>query len=117
MDELARSHGEGKLFALETCPFTGKPLPENDEDALLHLVLQASADLSKVDRFVMGGFVTESYAKKGWFNRIVNYVTRGEYGVGVDNANIIVQNRKVRLFFFFFCKPVPTDSSIPLFCS
>ena len=54
MDELAQSSNSSeKLFSLDTCPFTGKPLPQNDEEALLHLAIQASADLSKVDSFGM----------------------------------------------------------------
>jgi len=43
----------------------------------------------------MGGFFTEAYASKGWFNKMVSFVSRGEYSVGADNANVLVQNRKV----------------------
>jgi len=95
MDELAvTSNSNEKLLSLEVSPFTGKPLPTNDEDALLLLALQASEDPSEMDSFVMGGFVNEAYAKKGWFSRITSYVTRGAYSIGANDANILVQNRK-----------------------
>ena len=44
----------------------------------------------------MNGFVTESYARKGWINRMVSYATTGKYAVGADSANILVKDRQVR---------------------
>jgi hypothetical protein len=45
---------------------------------------------------VMGGFVTEAYARKGWFNRLFTYVASGKYSLGADSGIILAQDRRVR---------------------
>ena len=40
-----------KLLSLEVCPFTQKPLPEDNEKALIQLALNSFGDLGKVDQF------------------------------------------------------------------
>jgi len=72
-------------------------LPTDQEEALLQLSLSAVDEFAKIDQFVMGGLVTESYASKGWFNHIVDYVTRGKLDVGIDNGNILVRDRRTGL--------------------
>ena len=34
----------------------------------------------------MGGFLTESYARKGWFMRLLEQISHGTYDVGRDNG-------------------------------
>ena len=41
--------------------------------------------------------MTESFAKRGWVDRMVIRTTRGKYDLDANNANIFVQNRKVFL--------------------
>ncbi|KXS13885.1 hypothetical protein M427DRAFT_100089, partial [Gonapodya prolifera JEL478] len=53
----------------------------------------ANNDLSKVNNVVMGGFITEAYAAKGWYSKVFTYLAQGTYTIGSNNANILVQDR------------------------
>ncbi|ORZ31413.1 phosphatidylserine decarboxylase-domain-containing protein [Catenaria anguillulae PL171] len=41
----------------------------------------------------MGGFVTETHSSRKGLTKLVNKLTRGEYSIGGDSANILVANR------------------------
>ena len=49
--------------------------------------------LDDVNEFVLGGFLTETHARKGRFARMINVVTNGRYDIGADSANVIVVDR------------------------
>jgi len=53
----------------------------------------ASQDWNKVDRIVVGNFVTASQAQRKWYTRVLSKVSSGDYRLGANSANIIVQNR------------------------
>ncbi|KXN64617.1 hypothetical protein CONCODRAFT_170966 [Conidiobolus coronatus NRRL 28638] len=67
---------------------------DSDLDIVSHISLCYSADPSKIDRIIMGNMVTEAHAQRKWFTKIATYVGYGSYETGVDNANILVQDRK-----------------------
>ncbi len=48
--------------------------------------LGSIATEEETDDFIMGGFLTETYAKKGWINRMMSYVTGGQYELGADTG-------------------------------
>ena len=44
------------------------------------------AGAPELDDFVVGGYLTETYARKGWFQRLLEQVSHGTYDVGRDNG-------------------------------
>ena len=89
--------GVEKLIQVAQCPICKKPSlrGKSDMEILTHIAVCASEDPGLVENFVMGGFLTEAYAQRKWFTKIIGYVGYGSYSVGKNNANILVQHRQV----------------------
>ncbi|KAK9762974.1 phosphatidylserine decarboxylase [Basidiobolus ranarum] len=95
------SHGEAyprgqKMFYIDTCPICCKYDLSmlSDADIVTHVAICTMEDPEiRVERLMVGDFVTEAYAQRKWFARAVNRLGYGRYRVGRNNANIIVQNR------------------------
>jgi phosphatidylserine decarboxylase len=62
-------------------------------DIITHVAICASQDWAKVDRLVVGNFVTASQAQRKWYTKVISKVSNGNYRIGANSANIIVQNR------------------------
>jgi phosphatidylserine decarboxylase len=83
-------------------------------DIVTHLAVCASQDWARVDRIVVGNFVTASQAQRKWYTKVMTIVSSGTYQLGAvstffgvldhatdliiylkfkNSANIIVQNR------------------------
>ncbi|KAJ3221612.1 hypothetical protein HK099_003308 [Clydaea vesicula] len=85
---------EERLTNINVCPICKKKIKEDtDLDIISHVALCGHEDLSKLDTLVCGGLLTESYASKKWFTKILSYVTYGAYNIGKNSANILVQDR------------------------
>jgi phosphatidylserine decarboxylase len=46
-----------------------------------------------MDKIVVGNFVTASQAQRKWYTKIIGKISAGDYKLGANSANIIVQNR------------------------
>jgi hypothetical protein len=46
----------------------------------------ASERWGDADDFVAGGYLTETYARKGWLQRRLQHVSHGAYDIGLDNG-------------------------------
>ncbi|RKP22924.1 phosphatidylserine decarboxylase-domain-containing protein, partial [Syncephalis pseudoplumigaleata] len=92
-EEVAES-GE-QVIRIRECPICHKPglLGKDDTSILTHVAICTLNDPDKVDRFMMGNFVTEAQAQRRWFNKLTSFVSYGSYSVGKNNANIIVLDR------------------------
>ena len=97
------SHTEGddgeNLVVLNKCPFCQKlwSHAQKDIDVITHLgICSASEEMTQqsLDRFVMSGFMTEEYASRKWFMRLLSFMSFGNYQIGRNNGNIFVQDRK-----------------------
>jgi phosphatidylserine decarboxylase len=97
-----------RLIQLRHCPLCKKNLARRtDLDIVSHVALCTLDDPSKLDNFgiffyffwmslqvyaklfiflVLGGFLTESYASRKWFTKIINRVTFGSYSSGKNNG-------------------------------
>ncbi|KAF9492729.1 hypothetical protein BDN71DRAFT_1497355 [Pleurotus eryngii] len=62
-------------------------------DIVTHLAICASQDWGRVDRIAVGNFVTASQAQRKWYTKIIGKISSGDYRLGANSANIIVQNR------------------------
>ncbi|KAI8342591.1 phosphatidylserine decarboxylase-domain-containing protein [Chlamydoabsidia padenii] len=85
-----------KVIRLTKCPICHRPnLSRRAQmDIVTHVATCAANDWTTVDRFLMGNFITEQYAQRKWFVKLVSKVGYGKYAPGKNNANIIVQDRK-----------------------
>ena len=89
-----------KIVILSHCPFCMKRWGAKQEeiDVITHLgICTASThsnDQTQLDKFVMGGFLTEEYASRKWFARFLSFMSFGNYRIGRNNGNILVQDRR-----------------------
>jgi phosphatidylserine decarboxylase len=101
MMEEATTNGTLKyIFDLKRCPLCQQPIraQQSQVGVVTHMAICSSSKSGqKIDRFLMGGFLTEDYAQRKFIERVASYVSFGSYAVGKNNANILVQNRKTGL--------------------
>ncbi|KAJ3772580.1 phosphatidylserine decarboxylase-domain-containing protein [Lentinula raphanica] len=84
-----------RVINVQTCPLCHRPRlnAKAEVDIVTHLAICASQDWNKVDRIMVGNFVTASQAQRKWYTRIIGKMSSGNYKLGANSANIIVQNR------------------------
>ncbi|KAG8922083.1 hypothetical protein FRC02_012151, partial [Tulasnella sp. 418] len=84
-----------RVINIKTCPLCHRPRMNSkaEVDIITHLAVCASGDWAKVDRIVVGNFVTASQAQRKWYTNVIAKVSAGSYQLGANSANIIVQNR------------------------
>ncbi|KAI9019196.1 phosphatidylserine decarboxylase-domain-containing protein [Phycomyces nitens] len=90
------SSSNEKVIRLSECPICHRSnLSKRAQmDIVAHVATCAANDWTTVDRFLMGNFLTEAYAQRRWFIKLVSKVGYGKYSLGTNNANIIVQDRR-----------------------
>ncbi|KAL0953106.1 hypothetical protein HGRIS_004377 [Hohenbuehelia grisea] len=84
-----------RVINVKNCPLCHRPRLNSkaEMDIVTHLAVCASQDWNKVDRIVVGNFVTASQAQRKWYTKIIGKISSGDYRLGANSANIIVQNR------------------------
>ncbi|KJA25211.1 hypothetical protein HYPSUDRAFT_214202 [Hypholoma sublateritium FD-334 SS-4] len=84
-----------RLINVKNCPLCHRPRlnAKSEMDIVTHLAICASQDWGQVDRIVVGNFVTANQAQRKWYTNIIGKVSAGDYQLGANSANIIVQNR------------------------
>lgn len=97
---LANSDDEGepeRVIRLETCPICNQPRfnKRAEMDIVTHLA--TCANEQSVHKILSSRFVSKSQAHKKWFSKIVSKVTHGNYRLGANSANILVQDRATGL--------------------
>lgn len=95
-DASGSSDDRERVINVKTCPLCHRPRlrKKSEQDILTHLAVCASADWSRVDRIVVGNYVTASQAQRKFFTKILTKVTSGAYSLGANSANILVQDRR-----------------------
>ncbi|KAI9283661.1 phosphatidylserine decarboxylase-domain-containing protein [Umbelopsis sp. AD052] len=96
LKSASRDSIEEKVIRVSECPVCHRPnlARKRQMDIITHIATCAANDWTTVDRFLMGNFVTEAYAQRKWFVKLVSKVGYGRYSLGTNNANIIVQDRR-----------------------
>lgn len=94
-------HAEENIVLVEECPICLRHFATHSEDidVITHLAICAAKDTGKLDRFVMGGFLTEDYASRKWFMKLLSFMSFGGYKLGKNNGNILVQDRRTGKLF------------------
>jgi phosphatidylserine decarboxylase len=84
-----------RVVNIKSCPLCHRPRlkKKSEADILTHLAVCASADWDRVDRIVVGNYVTASQAQRKFFSKVLTKVSAGAYSLGANSANIIVQDR------------------------
>ncbi|KAJ7253579.1 phosphatidylserine decarboxylase-domain-containing protein [Mycena rebaudengoi] len=84
-----------RVINVKNCPLCHRPrLNDKAEvDIITHIAVCASQDWNKVDRIAVGNYVTASQAQRKWYTKIIGKISSGDYKLGANSANIIVQNR------------------------
>lgn len=84
-----------RVIVLKSCPLCHMPrLSKKAEvDIVTHLAVCASQDWRRVDSMVVGNFVTASQAQRKWYTKVISKISSGQYQLGANSANIIVQDR------------------------
>lgn len=85
-----------RVILLKSCPMCHMPRLKRkaEVDIITHLAVCASQDWRRVDTLMVSNFVTASQAQKKWYTKVLTKISQGQYKIGADSANIIVQDRE-----------------------
>lgn len=94
-------HEEENIVLIQSCPICNRHFSGSNEDidVITHLAICAAKDAGRLDRFMLGGFLTEDYASRKWFMKLLSFFSFGGYRIGKNNGNILVQDRKTGKLF------------------
>lgn len=89
------SDEDERIIRVVACPFCGQPRldKKTEVDIVTHLATCANQDWSHDNLKSMRNFVSSNQARKRWYTKIMFKVTYGNYKLGANSANILVQDR------------------------
>ena len=71
---------------------------------MTHMAICASQDWARVDRIVVGNFVTASQAQRKWYTKVLSKVSSGNYKLGaVSSRSSFTFARFLSDMLFLFC--------------
>lgn len=82
--------GFERVINVKNCPLCHRPRMNSkaEVDIVTHLAVCASTDWAKVDKIVVGNFVTASQAQRKWYTKIISKVSAGDYRLGAVSGSI-----------------------------
>ncbi|PWZ02399.1 hypothetical protein BCV70DRAFT_156823 [Testicularia cyperi] len=85
-----------RVVRLQSCPLCHMPRlqKKGEMDIITHLAVCASQDWRRVESLTVRNYVTASQAQRKWYTKVVNKISQGNYQLGANSANIIVQDRR-----------------------
>ena len=91
----ANMTNEEHIITINECPLCQQPrlYRRSEVDIVTHLATCAGQDWRKVDSLIMRAFVTSSQAHRKWYSKVIGKITWGDYKLGANSANILVQDR------------------------
>jgi len=83
-----------RVINVKNCPLCHRPRLNSkaEVDIVTHLAICASQDWNKVDRIVVGNFVTASQAQRKWYTKIISKVSSGDYKLGAVCAILSISS-------------------------
>jgi phosphatidylserine decarboxylase len=77
-----------RVINIKNCPLCHRPRLKSkaEADIVTHIALCASRDWGRVDRIVVGNFVTPSQAQRKWYTKVLTKVSSGAYQLGAVSA-------------------------------
>lgn len=73
-----------RVINIKTCPLCHRPRLKSkaEADIVTHIALCASRDWGRVDRIMVGNFVTANQAQRKWYTKVIAKVSSGAYQLG-----------------------------------
>jgi phosphatidylserine decarboxylase len=73
-----------RVINIKSCPLCHRPRLSSkaEVDIVTHIALCASQDWGRVDKIVVGNFVTASQAQRKWYTKILGKLSAGDYRLG-----------------------------------
>jgi len=83
-----------RVINIRTCPLCHQPRLSNkaEMDMVTHLAVCASSDWNRVNRLVVGNYVTASQAQRKWYTNVVTKVSSGAYQLGAVSVAFSTNN-------------------------
>ena len=73
-----------RVINIKNCPLCHRPRLNSraEMDIVTHLAVCASQDWARVDRMIVGNFVTASQAQRKWYTKVITKLSAGNYRIG-----------------------------------
>lgn len=80
-----------RVINIKNCPLCHRPRMKSraEMDIVTHLAVCASKDWARVDRIVVGNFVTASQAQRKWYMKVISKVSSGDYRLGAVSLDVL----------------------------
>jgi len=80
-----------RVINIKNCPLCHRPRLSSkaEVDIVTHIALCASQDWTRVDKIVVGNFVTASQAQRKWYTKIIGKLSAGDYRLGAVSAFLL----------------------------
>ena len=91
---VVAGHGDSfeRVINVKNCPLCHRPRlnAKAEVDIVTHLAVCASQDWAKVNRIVVGNFVTASQAQRKWYTKVISKVSSGNYKLGAVSLVLLL---------------------------
>ena len=79
-----------RLINIKNCPLCHRPRlsSKSEVDIVAHIALCASQDWGRMDKIVVGNFVTASQAQRKWYTKIIGKLSSGDYRLGAVSTSL-----------------------------
>ncbi len=73
-----------RVINIKNCPLCHKPRMNSraEMDIITHVAVCASQDWARVDRMIVGNFVTANQAQRKWYTKVITKLSAGNYRIG-----------------------------------
>lgn len=82
-----------RVINIKNCPLCHRPRLSSkaEVDIVTHIALCASQDWGRMDKIVVGNFVTASQAQRKWYTKILGKLSSGDYKLGAVSSLLLFQ--------------------------
>jgi phosphatidylserine decarboxylase len=79
-----------RVINIKNCPLCHRPRLSSkaEVDIVTHIALCASQDWGRMDKIVVGNFVTASQAQRKWYTKIIGKLSSGDYRLGAVSTSL-----------------------------
>jgi phosphatidylserine decarboxylase len=80
-----------RVINIKNCPLCHRPRlrSKGEVDIVTHIALCASQDWGRMDKIVVGNFVTASQAQRKWYTKIIGKLSAGDYRLGAVSTPLL----------------------------
>lgn len=84
LEDKDREDSVERVINVKSCPLCHRPRMNSkaEMDIMTHIAVCASQDWNRVDRIVVGNFVTASQAQRKWYTKVITKLSSGDYKLG-----------------------------------